>query len=63
MTKLDLSKGWCCNGKTYIEHAHEDGKCCQPEGMGLEDLPEKGRKAAEERLSKEGAEQATSSSS
>jgi hypothetical protein len=50
--ELDLSKGWCCNGKTWTEHAHEssDGKCCQPEGAQLDDLPEDGRQKAQERL-------------
>jgi hypothetical protein len=55
MAELDTSKGWCCNGKTHTEHEHEEGKCCQPEGKQLQDLPEGGRKKAEERLAKEKA--------
>lgn len=55
MAEPDTSKGWCCNGKTYIEHEHEEGKCCQPEGMRVQDLPENGRKKAEERLAKDKA--------
>lgn len=47
---LDLSKGWCCNGKTWTEHAAEaGGDCCQPEGTQLEDLPPEGQRAAKER--------------
>src|SRR5687767_9033708 len=30
--QTDTSKGWCCDGRTWTEHAHEDGQCCQPEG-------------------------------
>jgi hypothetical protein len=50
--ELDLSKGWCCNGKTWTEHAHEskDGTCCQPQGTQIEDLPEDGQQKARERL-------------
>lgn len=50
---VDAKKGWCCDGRTWEEHAHEDGKCCQPEGTQLEDLPEGARKKAEERLDQE----------
>ena len=48
--ELDTSQGWCCDGRTYKEHASEDGHCCQAEGTQLADLPEDGRKKAEERL-------------
>jgi hypothetical protein len=50
--QLDLGKGWCCNGKTWSEHAHEsgDGECCQPQGKQIEDLPEDGQQKARERL-------------
>jgi hypothetical protein len=49
---LDLTDGWCCNGKTWAEHAHEspDGQCCQPKGKQIEDLPEDGQVKARERL-------------
>jgi hypothetical protein len=47
---VDDSHGWCCDGRTYQEHASEDGKCCQPHGMKIEDLPEDGRRKAQERL-------------
>ena len=50
MAELDTSKGWCCDGRTNAEHAHEDGKCCQPEGTQLEDLDDEARAKAEERL-------------
>jgi hypothetical protein len=50
--RLDLSRGWCCNGKTWTEHAHEsrDGECCQPQGKQIEDLPEDGPQKARERV-------------
>ncbi|MDP8969250.1 MAG: hypothetical protein M3N52_01830 [Actinomycetota bacterium] len=48
--ELDLSQGWCCDGRTWKEHAAEDGECCQPQGQGIDDLPAEGRQAAEERL-------------
>jgi hypothetical protein len=49
--QLDTSKGWCCNGKTWTEHAHEaGGQCCQPQGQQIEDLPEEGQKLARERM-------------
>ncbi len=53
--ELDTSKGWCCDGRTYSEHAHADGHCCQPEGQQIEDLPEDGQKQAKERLEKAGS--------
>jgi hypothetical protein len=58
--KADATEGWCCDGRTYAEHAHADGKCCQPKGTTLEELPAEGKKAAGERLAKEesGAEEA-----
>jgi len=53
MARLDTSKGWCCDGRTFLEHAHEDGKCCQPEGTRLDALPEKAKEAAKKRLKSE----------
>lgn len=50
--QIDLRKGWCCDGRTWSEHAEEDGGCCQPEGMQIEDLSEDGQRAANERLGK-----------
>jgi hypothetical protein len=47
---LDLSQGWCCDGRTWKEHANADGHCCQPQGRQLEDLPEDGQQKARERL-------------
>jgi hypothetical protein len=46
----DTSKGWCCDGRTWTEHAHEGGDCCQPEGKQIADLPPEGQKAAKERM-------------
>jgi hypothetical protein len=46
----DSSQGWCCDGRTWREHADADGHCCQPEGTQLEALPEEGRQKATERL-------------
>jgi hypothetical protein len=51
--KLDTTKGWCCDGLTYAEHHHADGKCCQPEGTHLDDLPDAAREAAKKRLKSE----------
>jgi hypothetical protein len=52
--ELDTSEGWCCDGRTYKEHAHADGKCCQPKGQQIEDLPPDGQEKARERQQKEG---------
>jgi hypothetical protein len=49
--QADASQGWCCDGRTYTEHAHSDGHCCQPEGTALEDLPEEAQQKAKDRLS------------
>jgi hypothetical protein len=48
--QLDTSQGWCCDGRTYKEHASEDGHCCQPEGTQIQDLPEEGQQKAQQRL-------------
>ncbi len=47
---VDTSKGWCCDGRTWHEHASVDGECCQPEGKQIEDLPSEGQRKARERL-------------
>ena len=47
---VDASRGWCCDGRTWTEHADVDGHCCQPEGKQIDDLPEDGRRKAQERL-------------
>jgi hypothetical protein len=52
MAQLDTSKGWCCDGRTWTEHASQDGKCCQPEGQKIEALPADGQRKARERLAK-----------
>jgi hypothetical protein len=49
---LDTSKGWCCDGRTWVEHASEDGHCCQAEGTQIEDLPADGQEKARERQAK-----------
>lgn len=46
----DTSKGWCCDGRTWSEHAAEGGGCCQPEGKQVSDLPPEGQRAAQERM-------------
>ena len=56
MAELDTSEGWCCDGRTYKEHAHADGECCQPKGKSLEELPTNAQEKARERLAKEGAD-------
>ena len=52
--QLDTSKGWCCDGRTWTEHAHADGECCQPENTQIDDLPAEGQRAARERLTQTG---------
>jgi hypothetical protein len=47
----DTRQGWCCDGRTWKEHADAEGHCCQPEGRQLEELPEDGQEKARERLS------------
>ena len=51
----DASQGWCCDGRTWKEHADEGGGCCQPEGTQIHDLPPQGQRDARERLEKAGA--------
>jgi hypothetical protein len=48
----DASQGWCCDGRTWAEHASEGGECCQPKGTQLPDLPADAQEKARERLSK-----------
>ena len=47
---VDASDGWCCDGRTYHEHADVDGECCQSKGTKIEDLPADGQRQARERL-------------
>lgn len=53
--QLDTSKGWCCDGRTWSEHASEGGQCCQPQGRQLSDLPADGQRKARERLAQSGS--------
>ena len=48
--QLDTSNGWCCDGRTWQEHLHDDGECCQPQGMDIAALPDEGQRKARERL-------------
>jgi hypothetical protein len=48
--ELDISQGWCCDGRTWKEHASQDGHCCQPEGREISDLPPDGQQKARKRL-------------
>ena len=50
--QLDTSKGWCCDGRTWTEHAGKDGECCQSEGTQISDLPPEGQQKARERLAR-----------
>ena len=50
MEELDTSQGWCCDGRTWKEHADEGGECCQSEGTQIEALPPDGQQKARERL-------------
>ena len=58
MAELDTSKGWCCDGRTWTEHADQDGDCCQPEGTQLSDLDADAKKKAEQRLAGGGVDPA-----
>jgi len=49
--QVDTTKGWCCDGRTWTEHAHEGGDCCQKEGTQISELPPEGQRKARERLS------------
>lgn len=51
---LDTSQGWCCDGRTWTEHAAEGGDCCQPQGRQIPDLPPEGQRAARERMEQSG---------
>jgi hypothetical protein len=51
--QLDTSQGWCCDGRTWSEHAAQDGQCCQPQGLEISDLPPDGQQKARERLGQE----------
>jgi hypothetical protein len=48
--EIDTTKGWCCDGRTYAEHAHADGQCCQPEGTQISELPAEAQAKARERI-------------
>jgi hypothetical protein len=52
--ELDTSAGWCCDGRTWHEHASVDGECCQQQGTQIEDLPPDGQQKARERLAAAG---------
>ena len=54
MAELDTSKGWCCDGRTWAEHDHEDGHCCQPQGTQIDALPLGAKEAAQDRLAQSG---------
>ena len=47
--ELDTSQGWCCDGRTWKEHADADGHCCQEQGTQIDDLPPEGQQKAKER--------------
>lgn len=51
----DTSQGWCCDGRTWKEHAAQDGHCCQPEGKQISELPADGQQKAQERLARAGS--------
>jgi hypothetical protein len=48
--QVDASAGWCCDGRTWQEHADADGHCCQQPGTQIEDLPPDGQQKARDRL-------------
>ncbi len=49
-SSLTRVRGWCCDGRTWVEHAHDSGECCQPRGKDVEELPPEGERLACERL-------------
>jgi len=51
---LDTSQGWCCDGRTWAEHAAEGGECWQAQGTQLDELAPDGQQAARERLAEAG---------
>jgi hypothetical protein len=53
--QLDTSKGWCCDGRTWTEHAKDGGQCCQPQGKQVNDLPADGQRKARERMAQAGS--------
>ena len=53
--RLDTSRGWCCDGRTWIEHTEQGGKCCQAEGQQIKDLPADGQRKARERMARAGS--------
>ena len=53
---LDTSKGWCCDGRTWAEHAQKDGHCCQPQGTNIDALPAEGRQKAQARIAGRGSD-------
>jgi hypothetical protein len=46
----DTSQGWCCDGRTWSEHAQEGGGCCQAQGTDIAGLPPEGQEKARRRL-------------
>lgn len=48
--ELDLSHGWCCDGRTWKEHADDDGHCCQSRETSMGELPADGQRKARARL-------------
>jgi hypothetical protein len=48
--EIDASQGWCCDGRTWKEHADEAGQCCQQQGTQIDQLPDEGQRKARERL-------------
>ncbi len=51
--ELDLTDGWCCDGRTWHEHAEDDGHCCQSRGTNIRELPSDGQEKARDRLARE----------
>lgn len=52
--QIDASQGWCCDGRTWKEHAAEDDHCCQPRSTAIADLPAEGQRAAQQRIDEAG---------
>lgn len=53
--QLDTRDGWCCDGRTWKEHAQEGGQCCQSKGTQIAALPAEGQQKAKQRLAQAGS--------
>ncbi|MDP9419218.1 MAG: hypothetical protein M3P53_03560 [Actinomycetota bacterium] len=48
--EVNAKEGWCCDGRTWQEHTHADGHCCQPQHTHIGQLPLEGQELARRRI-------------